>query len=360
MKITFILTGSGHRPIGGFKVVYEYASRLTRLGHMVTVVHPASVIRAESTLDRAKKALRYVQRTVDRSFLPRRWFAVDHDVRLIWARDLNEKHVPDGDIVVATGACTAEWVNEYPASKGRKFYLLQHYESWDPIGHVRLRATYTMPLRKIAIARWLCDIAAELGDGAAYVPNGLDNPNFYLERDLEQRKPAQGVMLFHTLPEKGIQVGLAACELARVQIPDLTMTMFGVYEQPEDLPTWIRYIRSPDTAELRGLYNEASFVLAPSNTEGWGLVPCEAMQCGCALVATDAGGHLEFAVDRVTALVAPVGQSEKLAAGIVEVVKDHALRYRLSDAGRNYLLRYSWGESTRLLERAFKDVVIDA
>jgi glycosyltransferase involved in cell wall biosynthesis len=357
MRITFVLTGSGHRPIGGFKVVYEYANRLTKLGHTVTVVHPASVMKGASVFDMVKKKIRYLQRRIDGTFSPLTWFPLDSSVRLVWVPNLNETYIPDADIVVATGAPTAEWVNGYSPIKGRKHYLLQHYESWDPIGDLRLRATYAMPLRKIAISQWLCDIAAKLGDGAVYIPNGLENPNLYSEMPVEQRDPAHGIMLYHTLPEKGVQVGLSACELARKQVPNLTMTMFGVYERPDNLPAWIRYVRNPGISQLRALYNEASFVLAPSNTEGWGLVPCEGMMCRCALVATDAGGHREFAVDRVTALVSPAGMPAALADGIVEIVKDHALRYRLSRVGQEYLLRFSWEESARLLERTFKDVV---
>jgi glycosyltransferase involved in cell wall biosynthesis len=357
MRITFILTGSGHRPIGGFKVVYEYANRLAKLGHAVAVVHPASVMNKVGAVDCVKKTFRYVQRRIDHSFLPRRWFAVDPGVTLLWVRNLSEKYIPDADVIIATGAPTAEWVNGYSPSKGRKYYFLQHYESWDPIGALRLRATYSMPLTKIAIAHWLCEIAAEIGNGAVYIPNGLDSENFYVERPVTQRNASHGIMLYHTLPEKGIQIGLAACELAREQIPGLSMTMFGVYQQPKNLPPWIRYVKSPGIAELRSLYNEASFVLAPSNTEGWGLVPCEAMTCGCALIATDAGGHREFAIDHVTALVAPVGQPQALATRIKEVVTDDALRYRLSEAGQSYLRRYSWDESTRLFEHTLENVV---
>jgi glycosyltransferase involved in cell wall biosynthesis len=353
MRINFILTGSGHRPVGGFKVIYEYANRLTELGNTVTVVHPANVMRDAGAIQGAKKLLRYAQRRADRSFLPRLWFEINSRVSLTWVPNLNERYIPDADIVVATGAPTAEWVNKYPVSKGVKYYFLQHYESWDPIGLARLRETYAMPLKKIAISRWLCEIADELGDGATYIPNGLDNANFYVEKSIDRRNPSHGIMLYHVLPEKGIEVGLAACELARKKIPDLTITMFGVYKQPSNLPSWIKYIKNPGLSELRRIYNEASFVVAPSTTEGWGLVPCEGMMCGCALIATDAGGHLEFALHQNTALVSPVRNVEALGASIAKIITDHQLRRRLSEAGRAYLNRYTWDASARRLNEVF-------
>ena len=39
MRITFVLPVFPRGPIGGFRVVYEYANRLTALGCEVTVVH---------------------------------------------------------------------------------------------------------------------------------------------------------------------------------------------------------------------------------------------------------------------------------------------------------------------------------
>ena len=39
MKISFLLPFSGHKPVGGFKVAYEYANGLARRGHEVTVFH---------------------------------------------------------------------------------------------------------------------------------------------------------------------------------------------------------------------------------------------------------------------------------------------------------------------------------
>lgn len=36
-SIVFIMPGSGRKPIGGYKVVFEYANRIAALGNEVTV-----------------------------------------------------------------------------------------------------------------------------------------------------------------------------------------------------------------------------------------------------------------------------------------------------------------------------------
>ncbi|TFE36408.1 glycosyltransferase [Paraburkholderia dipogonis] len=353
MKITFVLTGSGHKPVGGFKVVYEYANRLSEMGEQVTVVHPAWVRKDEPFFDRLKRSIRYVQRAADKSYLPGKWFPVDSAVHLIWAPNLSARFIPDSDIVIATGAPTAEWVNSYGPEKGKKFYLLQHYETWDSIGRVRLDATYSMPLEKIAISRWLCDIAKEKGSEAIYIPNGLEQQKFFVEKSLDSRDSQQGIMLYHPLPEKGTDIGIRACEIVKERHPDFKLQMFGVYGRPTNLPGWITYEKSPSVSLLRAMYNASSFVVAPSTTEGWGLVPCEGMQCGCVLVATNAGGHREFAVHNDTALLSPVQDATALARNIEEVMKNDELRKRLSSSGLRHVKKFSWEKSAGELHSVF-------
>jgi hypothetical protein len=43
MRVVFLLPRFSRRPIGGFRVVYEYARRLGARGHTVTVVHPRAL-----------------------------------------------------------------------------------------------------------------------------------------------------------------------------------------------------------------------------------------------------------------------------------------------------------------------------
>ncbi len=67
MKITFILPGPGCTPVGGYKVIYEYANRLAKLGNEVTVVHPARLKIDEPMLRILLKSVRYLQRRVGNS-----------------------------------------------------------------------------------------------------------------------------------------------------------------------------------------------------------------------------------------------------------------------------------------------------
>jgi len=71
------------------------------------------------------------------------------------------------------------------------------------------------------------------------------------------------------------------------------------------------------------------FVLA-SKLEGLGTSVLDALSCGKAIVATDAGGIPEMIVDRVNGLLVPKQNPEALANAIVELIADSELRDKLS------------------------------
>lgn len=351
LKITFILPAAGHIPVGGFKIVYEYGNHLSKRGHQVTIVHPASLLPpgAARGLQSLRSSARYVVRKLNKSYGPEGWFTVDQSVRLMWVPSLSERHIPDGDVVIATAWQTAEWAAHYPASKGRRFYLIQHFENWDGVQE-RLQATWKAPLQKIVISKWLESIATELGEDCVYIPNGLDFQRFRILNQIANRNSRKVMMLYHSASNKGSQDGLRALSIAHTEMPEIRAVLFGSSKAPAGLPDWITYYRRPEQGVLCNLYNEASVFVAPSWTEGWGLPASEAMMCGAALAATDIGGHQEFAIHLQTALLSPPKNPAKLAEGILRLLSDEALRSKIAKAGHKFVQQFTWERSTDQME----------
>jgi glycosyltransferase involved in cell wall biosynthesis len=349
LKITFILPGEGTDPVGGPKVVYEYANHLSKRGHSVTVVHPARLRAAMPWIQRGMAVVRYVQRGIDGSYRPDKWFHVDPRVRLMWVWSLAERYIPDADVVIATWWETAEFVNSYSRTKGRPFYLIQHLETWT--GHEeRVSATWKMPLKKIVIAQWLREIADGLNQSATLIPNGLNFQKFGFDVLPEDRNNSQIMMLYHTLDWKGSTDGLEALSLVKRQVPELRVTLFGVSKSPPNLPDWISYHQKPLQTELRKLYNRAAIFLAPSWSEGWPLPPAEAMMCGAALVATDIPGHREYALHEQTALLSPPKDAKGLAENVLRLVRDKNFRIELATRGNHFIQQFSWDRAVDRFE----------
>jgi len=352
MRVTFVLPGSGHLPVGGFKVVYEYANRLTARGHEVAVVHVAQAERDAHVAARLKKRARYLQRALKGSYRPA-WFPTHKRVKLLWRLTPAAHGLPDADAVVATAWQTAEWVADYPASKGAKFYLVQHYETWSG-PKARVDGSLKLPLRKLVIARWLQDVVRELGEEADYLPNGLDVETFGVDIPPETRSGCRAMMLYHEAAWKGSRDGLTALHRVKERFPALQATLFGVPAAPEGLPNWVRYVQTPPPETLRRLYNESDVFLATSWTEGWGLPGCEALMCGCALAATDVGGHREFARHRETALLSPPKDPAALAENVLTLLQNPELRVRLARQGNAFVQRFTWEKAVERLEAALK------
>jgi glycosyltransferase involved in cell wall biosynthesis len=158
------------------------------------------------------------------------------------------------------------------------------------------------------------------------------------------------MMLYHSAEWKGCSDALKALSLVHQRVPALRVTMFGVPAMPANLPTWVEYHRTPTRELLRRLYNEAAIFIAPSWTEGWGLTACEALLCGSALVATDIGGHREFAFDGLTALMCAAKDPSQLADRTLRLIHNAALRMRLAQQGNEYVRQFTWERATTKFE----------
>lgn len=351
MRINFLLPNFSHVPIGGYKVVYEYASRLQARGHQVSVIQAPRVRTDTSALAQLQVWKSYWRRLGrgSQSFRPT-WASLHPGVRLLWRPSFAPGWLPDADVVIATAWQTAEWLPRYPASKGTPCYFIQHLETWSGGVPERVIATWRLPLYKIVIARWLQDYAISLGENAGYVPNGRDPNEFGVDRALAARDPRHIGMMVHPAPWKGTEDGLKALSLVRQAENGVTVTLFGAEPRPESVPAWARYVQNPNRTQLRQLYNTLAVFLGPSWAEGWGLPPMEAALSGAALAVTDIGGHREYAEHHKTALLSPVGDFHALAENVIQLIRHDALRFELAERALAVCRKFDWEISTTLLQ----------
>lgn len=355
MKIAFVLSGFPRVPVGGFSVVYEYASRLAARGHDVALIHPRAWM-SHGLPGRIRSAARAHARSA-LSPLPRdgrpAWTTLQRSVDSRIVASVSAATVPDGDAVVATAWETAPVVAQLPASKGTKFQLVQHYETWAG-PKALVDSTWRLPLHKIVIARWLADVARELGvgDDVTYIPNGIDHDRFRVTVPPSERDGRRVGFLYHTWEWKGTADAVAAVERVRAAVPGLDVVAYGTARRPK-LPGWVTYHHRPGGDSLVELYNSLAVFVHASWTEGWPLPPAEAMACGCALAATANPGVSDYASPGVTALMTAVRDVAGLARAVEELVLDEELRGRIAAAGTAEMRRYTWARAVEQLEAVF-------
>lgn len=355
MVITFVLPGwSINKPVGGFKVVYEYANRLSERGHQVNVVHPLLLFPGEAKFRQKlkKSALWMVNHFLKDAKV--KWFSISPNVGMLIVDSLEEENIPKGDVIIATAWQTAEWVNSYGRDKGEKFYLIQHYEIWSG-PEERVKATWKMPLKKVVIARWLAEKTREMGEEVvAYIPNGLDFKQFHITQTIENRNPKRVGMLYHKYDWKGSKDGIKAVEKVRDEFPDLQAVFYGIYKPGSEVPSWVDFYKNPSRSKIVDIYNSCAIFISPSWIEGWSLPPAEAMACGCAVVSTDCGGIREYAEHEVNALLSPPGDPQTLAQNILRLLEDDDLRVRLARAGYQQIQEFTWDKAVTKFEEVLR------
>lgn len=357
MRITFVLPNWSSKPIGGYKVVYEYANHLVIRGHRVYVVHPLLLFPQEVHLKQKVKFYLRSAKYLVMKIKKLKWFRISREVRLLIVPNLREKYIPHGDVIVATAWQTAEWVNSYGMEKGKKFYLIQGYEVWGDSDEKRVKATWRMPLRKIAISKWLKDqIEQVVGEAIDYIPNGLNFKRFYLLNPVRNRDPKIIGMIYYPprVDWKRSRDGVKALQIAKERFPELKAVFFSTCPKEKDVPDWIEFVHNPRQEEILKIYNRCSIFVSPCHNEGWSLPPAESLACGCALVTTDSKGVREYAIHEKTALISEAENPQGLADNILRFLSDNELRIRLAKQGNDYIKQFTWDKSVKKMERLLK------
>lgn len=95
-----------------------------------------------------------------------------------------------------------------------------------------------------------------------------------------------------------------------------------------------------DEANLAALYRTADTLAFPSLYEGFGLPVTEAMAAGCPVLTSDGSSLREVAGD--AALLVDPASVDAIAAGLVRMLTDTALRGRLVADGRRRAATFTW------------------
>jgi glycosyltransferase involved in cell wall biosynthesis len=360
MRITFLTPGYIWGPSGGIRVVYEYANRLVARGHEVAVVHPRKLKYPPPAADSSanvwlREKVRNF-RTLLRPIPIINWQPIDNRVDMQFVPSSGSRHLPDSDVIFATGWTTVQSVLELPPSKGEKCYMIQGYESYHAPKEL-VDATWRAPLHKMVIAKWLVNLGKELGGSdVSYIPNAIDHTRYRLTQPIEGRA-RRICMLFSTTQIKGSADGLEALRIVREKYPDLKVTLFGVSRPQDSIPRWAEYHRDPAQEFLiNEIYNKSSIYVAPSWTEGSPLPPVEAACCGCAVVATNIGGYTEHIENGVTGLLSPVKDPVALAENICLLLGNEEMRVRLAKTCKQVVSQLNWERSVDLLENFLSEV----
>jgi glycosyltransferase involved in cell wall biosynthesis len=273
---------------------------------------------------------------------------------------IRDVDVPDADIVIATWWETAEWVATLSPSKGKKVYFIQHHEAHDEQPKERVIATYSLPLHKITISRWLKNLMNNrYGDPNVHlVFNSVDTEQFHAPIRSKNINATVG-MLYSTIPWKGCDVSLDAFFIAAQKFPNLRLISFGNEDLSPDLPLPgnFQYYKNPKQNAIKNIYSQCTVWLCGSRTEGFHLPPLEAMACRCPIVSTCVGGPQDIIENGINGYLSPVGDASALADNLIKVLSLSEQDWQtLSLHAYKTAISYTWNDAAQLFEQALEKI----
>ena len=343
-SVSILVPGVNVKPGGGLRIILEYANRLSERGYNITLVHDGRYTLRDSAIPKLIKRL-----TISILYLRGiKWFDLNKNINRRLTFSAGEESFPDSDYVMATAAVTAGSVAGLSAKKGKKIYLIQDWETWNLPEHELIK-TFHAGMKNIAISHWLSEKVASTGVPCECIPNPIDTKVFW-NIPGENRVDCRIALMYNTRPHKGFDYAWKAIELAKQEIPSITVDMFGVESLPSWLPSWVSYTYCATDSELREIYNRSEIYVCASVNEGFGLTCVEAMACGAALVVTDFLGSREYAENGVNALVCPTRDSSALSEAIIRLLRNDDLRLRLSAKGQADARKRGWDDAVDKFE----------
>lgn len=343
-------------------VIYEYANRLAQRGHTITLVYPRRLSINNSagqtwSISWMRNHFTYFRRSIANT--RPKWFDLDSRIQLMSIREPFAADIPDADIVVATSWYIAEYVLRYPENKGVKVNLIQGNEMIEgKYPHERVLATWTAPITKIVVSKWLLELGVRIGaSNVQYIPNGVDFDVFRTRSPLEER-PLRVAAAYSPKQIKDPETAIQALELVKRVFPDLRAVLFSAARKNRRLPSWIEYLRDPPkTTIVNDIYNGSAVYMCSSFAEGFGLPPAEAMACGCAVASTDCGGVNDYAQHGRNALISPVQDPVSLASNLCILLGDPDYRIELARSAQQDIKNFDWSISTTKMENLFAGLI---
>ncbi|MPZ52261.1 MAG: glycosyltransferase [Acidimicrobiia bacterium] len=168
------------------------------------------------------------------------------------------------------------------------------------------------------------------------VPNGIDHASFNIDTE---RHPRRVVFLGRDDPRKGLDVLLDAWSIIRQRVPDAELIVVGA--QRGNPPAGVRYLGHVSEGTKRlALAASAVYVAPNTGGESFGIVVAEAMAAGCAVVASDLPAFRWVARDAASYF--PVGDPVRLAAEVISLLDDSAVRADRGALAQRGAARFDW------------------
>ncbi|MGW1195565.1 glycosyltransferase family 4 protein [Streptomyces sp. NPDC002536] len=176
-------------------------------------------------------------------------------------------------------------------------------------------------------------------------------PNGVPASEVEQADPDARLVVAagRLIPVKRYDLLVKAWVTVAAAHPDWKLRLYGRGPEQARLRAQIDRLGLNESVTLMGAHSpietewaKGSIAAVTSREESFGMTIVEAMHCGVPVVATDCPhGPGEIITHGEDGLLVPVGDSDAIAKGLLELIEDDGLRRRMGEAARASAQRYS-------------------
>lgn len=358
MKINIIIPGIGLS--GGIRVLFKYAELLNKNDVDVLFYTPIlayDVHNCNSILINKAHVITNTCKRINAYRIKKSQLNTGFNVKVQAIPVISDRYIRDADIVMASAWPTAFSVNKLGENKGKKVYFIQDYEIWNnkELG----MKSYTLPLKHIVISTWIkkqLELQLKKVD-TSIVYDGLDLNIFNNKRNhyFTGKGTFTILMLYHNLPKKGIEDGIAAYELIKKEYPQTKLVMFGLEKNPS-ISKEIEYYFDPSREVLSQLYSMSDVFLYTSREEGWGLTPLEAMASGCPVVGTNTGCMLDIGDNGQNVLLSEPYDVDGLVDNLRKIILTPELSKSIAEKAYECVQQFSWENAALKLKNKLEEI----
>lgn len=153
---------------------------------------------------------------------------------------------------------------------------------------------------------------------------------------------------------KNIQKIIEATSILKRDFPNIKLIVGGKGDYLNSLKNLVNKLELNRNVEFTGYLSEDEKVellakswlfITMAEKEGWGITVIEANAVKTPAIGSDVPGLRDSIIDGETGILVPLGDSQKLAEKIRDVISDTALLKKLSENAFNWSKRFSWDNS---------------
>lgn len=286
------------------------------------------------------------------------WFRLKVDLKFFLYSYLDRQP----DVLVATF-----WPTAYISllMKGKnKYHFTQDWEEdfyRNPILKLFARLTYTLPIKKIAISRYLKK-RIENYDKSSYPIyrvnySVLDTSIFKRKSSIRDKiRVKKNVNVLSVISwynfHKGPDLLEKAVKILKEKHKNYRFTLVSRENKPYS-PVIDKFVSNPKKTKLAKLYQNSDLLLITSRSEGFFIPGLEAMASGCPVVTTNSNGILEYARNGKNAVVLKKIEDLWEKDVIEKLIKNKKLRIQLIKKGYQTIHKYGLEKIAEELEKIY-------